>query len=408
MASALPRGFNKLWAASAVSNLGDGVMGAAFPLLVASITRDPLLVAGATVVGRLPWFFFALVSGALVDRMDRKRVMVVVDWLRAGVVGVLGVLLLAGDVPLAVIYVVAFLLGSAETMFDTSAEAILPAIVGADALEAANGRIQSTEWATNSFAGPPAGAALFAAIAALPFLINAASFAVAAILVAAIGGTFRAEKEVDRSKGAIGREVREGLGWLWGHTVLRTLSIMAGVINLMAFGVIAIWVLYVQDEIGLGDLAFGLMLAAMGVGGLVGALTSAMVAKRLGQGTTLLVALVLFIATTLVMALTSTVALVFGAGFFIGLGLGAWNVVAISLRQSLTPDELRGRVAATSRMLAWGTQPLGALLGGIVAGIYGLRAPFFMAAAVWSVLLFAVAPIVNNRRIAAFKASAGA
>lgn len=406
--TALGRNFNKLWAASTISNLGDGVMGAAFPLLVASITRDPLLVAGVTVANRMPWLFFALPAGALVDRMDRRRVMMTVDWGRGIVIGVLGVLLAIGDVHLAIIYVVAFFLGSAETMFDTSAEAILPGVVGDDLLEAANGRIQATEWSANSFAGPPVGAALFAAVVALPFLVNAVSFVVAALLVAAIGGTFRPEQEVDRSKGAIRREVGEGLSWLWGHVVLRTLAIMAGVINLMAFGIMATWVLYVQDEIGLGDVAFGFLLATFGVGGLVGALSAAAVAKRLGQGTTLLLANGFLAATAIVMGVTSTAAVVYACGVVIGVGLGMWNVVVVSLRQSLTPDELRGRVAASVRMLAWGTQPVGALLGGVVAGIYGLRAPFFMAAVVWAVLLAAVAPVVNNRRISQLKAAAEA
>lgn len=403
---ALPRDFNKLWTASAISNLGDGIMGAAFPLLVASITRDPFWVAGATVVNRLPWFFFALLAGALVDRMDRKRVMVAVDLVRALVVGVLGLLLVLGDAHLAIVYVVAFALGSSETMFDTSAEAVLPTLVGEDALEMANGRIQSTEWAANSFAGPPIGAALFVAAAALPFLANAVSFAVAALVVAAIGGSFRAEREVDKSKGAIRREVGEGLRWLWGHTVLRTLSIMAGIINLMAFGIIAIWVLYVQDEIGLGDLGFGMLLATMGIGGLFGALSSSAISKRIGQGTTMLTALTILIAVTFTMGATSSQVLVFACGVLIGFGLGVWNVVAISLRQAITPDELRGRVAATSRMLAWGTQPLGALGGGIIAGVLGLRAPFFFAGAVWIVLLVAVIPIVSNRRIEALREAA--
>ncbi len=330
--------------------------------------------------------------------------MVSVDTLRALVVGLLGLLLLAGDVHLAVVYVVAFALGSAETLFDTSSEAVLPALVGEGVLEKANGRLQATEWAANSFGGPPLGAALFAAVAALPFLVNAASFAVAAALVAAISGTFRAEREVDRSEGAIRREVLEGLRWLWGHVVLRTLSIMAGTINLMAFGVIAIWVLYVQDEVGLGDVAFGMLLATFGVGGLVGALSAGAVAGRVGQGTTLLTTVAILTVASAVMGLVTAPVVVFACAVLIGIGLGLWNVVAISLRQALTPDELRGRVAATARTLAWGTQPLGALLGGLIADVFGLRAPFLLAGGAWVILLVVVAPIVSNQRIAALRA----
>jgi MFS family permease len=337
--------------------------------------------------------------------MDRRRVMVSVDAFRAAVVGLLAVLLAAGDVHIAVIYVVAFMLGSAETLFDTSAEAVLPAIVGEEALETANGRMQATEWAANSFLGPPLGAVLFTAVVAMPFGVNAISFAVAAALVAAIGGSYRAEREV--GDGTLRREVTAGLRWLWSHVVLRTLSIMAGIINLMAFGVIAIWVLYVQDEIGLGDVAFGMLLATFGVGGLVGALGSAVVSRMIGQGTTLLMAVTLLTVSMGSMAFTSSPVVVFAAGVLVGIGLGMWNVVAISLRQSLTPDELRGRVAATARMVAWGTQPLGALAGGVVANALGLRAPFLLAAGAWVVLLVVVTPIVSNARIAALRAEAG-
>ncbi len=406
--SKLPVSFRRLWTASAISNVGDGIMAAAFPLLVASITRDPLLVAGATVVNRLPWFFFALPAGALVDRLDRRRVMVSVDTLRAIVVGLLAVLLLAGDVHIAVIYVIAFVLGSSETMFDTSAEAVLPAIVGSENLERANGRLQSTEWAANSFIGPAVGAAMFAAVVSLPFFANAVSFALAAALVASISGTYRATGSHATGTGAIRREVVEGLKWLWSHVVLRTLSIMAGVINLMAFGVIAIWVLYVQDEIGLSDFGFGLLLASLGVGGLVGALVSAKVAHRLGQGSTLIASGVMITTAVLVMAWTSSVPIVFAAGTTTGIALGLWNVVAVSLRQSLTPDDLRGRVAATARMLAWGTQPLGALAGGFVAATFGLRAPFYAAGVAWILLLLIAGPVISNRRIAALKAESSA
>ncbi|MFV1972050.1 MAG: MFS transporter, partial [Acidimicrobiia bacterium] len=176
--------FTKLWAAAGISNLGDGIMMVAFPLVVASITRDPLLVAGATVANRIPWLLFALPSGALVDRLDRKRVMVVTDGFRAVVVSLLGLMLLAGDVGLPVIYAIGFLLGLAETFFDTSSEAILPALVPSDLLPSANGRLQATEWIGNAFVGPPFGAFLFAVTAGLPFLVDGGTFVVAALLVA--------------------------------------------------------------------------------------------------------------------------------------------------------------------------------------------------------------------------------
>ena len=400
--------FNKLWVAVIASNLGDGVMGVAFPLLVASLTRDPVLVAGATVVGRIPWLLFALPAGALVDRLDRKRVMVAVDWGRGIVVGVLGILLLVGDISLAVVYVVAFLLGSAETMFDTASEALIPSLVDSDQLDSANGRLQASEWATNSFIGPPIGAALFALAASAPFLFDAGSFIVAALLVAAIGGSYRGREATPEVATKLRHEIGEGLRWLWGHKVLRTLALMAGTTNLVGMGIIAIFVLFAQDILGLGDLGFGLILATIGLGGLIGAIGAPVVTKRLGPGTSLLLSMSGLGIGAVVMGATSNAVVAGVVAWFYGLLIALWNVVAISLRQRLTPDQLRGRVASVARLLAWGTQPLGALLGGIVASAFGLRAPFFVAAAVWVLLVAVTAPIVNNQRIQALEEKAAA
>ncbi len=401
---ALGQRFNKLLGAVIVSNLGDGIMVVAFPLLVASITRDPVLVAGATVIGRIPWLLFALPAGALVDRMDRRRVMVGVDWVRGAVVGVLGILLLVGDVSLAIVYVIAFMLGSAETMFDTASEAFLPLLVGSDDLDAANGRLQASEWATNSFVGPAAGAGLFAVAAALPFLFNSVSFAIAAVLVASIGGNFAREGADDQQK--LRTDIGEGLRWLWGHTVLRTLSIMAGVTNLVGMGIVAIFVLFAQDILDLGDVGYGLIITTIGAGGLGGALIAPLITKRFGQGTTLLASVGGLGLGSLAMGLTSNAIVAGAIACFYGFLVALWNVVAISLRQRLTPDDLRGRVASVARLLAWGTQPLGALLGGVVAAAYGLRAPFVIGAVIWALQFFVAAGIVNNRRIAALEAEA--
>jgi len=394
--------FNRLWLAAGVSNIGDGVMGAAFPLLVASITRDPVLVAGATVANRSPWFLFALVSGALVDRMDRRKVMVVTDGIRFAIVGLLGVFLIAGDVGLPLVYLVAFALGTAETFFDTSSEAILPDTVGTDALPAANGRLQATEWVGNAFLGPPLGALLFGVGVGLPFVIDAGTYLFAAIVVAGIGGVYRAERRVPQGLKA---DITEGLRWLWSHTVLRTLAIMAGITNLVGFAVLAVFVLFAQDIVGLSDLGYGLILAALGVGGLAGGLLAGPVAAALGQGRTLSTSVALLAAGGLAMVWITHPVAVAVVMAIVGFGITLWNVVAVSLRQRLTPNAMRGRVASVARLLAWGTQPIGAVLGGVIADVFGLRAPFLVGAAVWVAMLLVTLPIVSNRRIAALEAS---
>ena len=393
----LGESFNRLWTASAISNMGDGVMGAAFPLLVASITRDPVSVSGASVAGRLPWFLFALISGALVDRLDRRRVLIWTDVFRAVTVGGLALLVAFDQAGLAVIYGVAFLLGSAETMFDTSAEAIIPKLVDSPELARANGRLQATEFVTGTFAGPPLGAALFALAAAVPFFVNAVSFLLAALIVALIGGQFTSER-----RGApvpIRQDIGEGLRWLWRNRVLRTLSMMAGGINFFSSGILAIFVLYAQDILGVSDVGFGVLLTLVGIGGLLGALASRITVARLGPGVTVHAVVVLGAALSAAMGVLSDPYLVGGLLILYGFVVIHWNVVAVTLRQQLVPDELRGRVAGVARLIAWGSQPLGALLGGVLAARFGLPAPFLVAAVGWGVMTVLTLPIVNNRTI---------
>lgn len=392
----LGRNFSKLLAASGISNIGDGVLSAAFPLVVASITRDPVLVAGATVAQTLPWFALALISGALVDRMDRRRVMVITDTFRAVLIAVLGLTVATDVVNLPIIYVIAFALGTAETFFDTSAEAFLPSVVSKPQIEAANGRIQGVEWVGNAFAGPPLGALLFGFTASLPFFFDAATFLIAAVLVALIAGTFRAERSDPRP---LREEITSGLRWLFRQRVLRALAAMAGVTNLFVMGVISIFVLFAQDILLVSDAGYGVLLATLGVGGLIGAITAPRLIPMVGPGTTIQAVVVLQAGMIFVFGLNSNPWLAGLLMALFGFLIVAWNVVSVSLRQTLTPDPLRGRVSSAARMVSWGTQPLGAVMGGLLASAFGLRAPFFVAAAAWLLMAFVTLPIVNNRTI---------
>lgn len=398
MATRLGPRFDRLSVAVGASNIGDGVFGAAFPLLVATLTREPMLVAGAALVGRAPWFLFALISGALVDRMDRKRVMVVTDVLRSVGVGMMAWGVATDSVGLVAVYMLAFGLGVAETFFDTSAEALIPALVEEERLPAANGRLQALEWVGGAFIGPPLGALLFVTAVALPFAINAVGFAVAAVFILLIPGSYRSQRSVEMV--TLRADIASGIRWLWGQRVVRTLALMAGVTNMGTFGVIAIFVLFAQDILGVTDTGYGVLLSALGVGGLLGALLAARVVRAIGPGNTIRVTLLTQIAAMATYGFTSSpwVAGLLMVAF--GALITAWNVVALSLRQELTPDDIRGRVAGASRLLAWGTQPVGALLGGIAASAFGLRAPFFLAATVFLVATSLVWKVVSNESIA--------
>ena len=209
--------YRKLWTASTVSNLGDGVTLVAGPLLAASLTRDPLLVAGLAFAQRLPWLFFSLISGALVDRLDRRMLMVAVDAFRTVLLGFLGLAVLSDFVSIPLLYVVFFLMGTVETLFDTASVSILPAVVPRESLEKANGRLFGAQIVSNEFAAPPLGGFLFAVAASVPFFLDAGSFAAAAVLMLFMRGKFRVERPEGTLPTTLRAEISEGLRWLWGN-----------------------------------------------------------------------------------------------------------------------------------------------------------------------------------------------
>ncbi|MBT8199248.1 MAG: MFS transporter [Acidimicrobiia bacterium] len=408
MVAQLGSRYNKLWSAGVVTNVGDGIMAAALPLLVATLTRDAFLVALATVVHTLPWIVFELFAGEVVDRVDRRKLMVVADIARAGGVLLIALLIVSGGISLAVIYVIAFLLGMAETLVDTSREALVPEVVAANQLEIANGRSQAAEFTSDDLLGPPLGGFLFLLATGAPFFVNALAFAVAAALIAWIPGSFRTDREVAHGVKALRKDIGEGLRWLWGHKVLRVLSLTAGLSNLVATAVLSVFVLYAQDVLELGDLGFGIVLAAGGIGGILGAISAHSVEKTIGPGQLLILSVTGMAGAALTMALTSS-PIVVGIAFALdGFMVSMWNVVVVSLRQALTPAELRGRVSSDARVLAFGAIPIGAVVGGVLANFIGIRAPFYLAAGAFALAAVVIARLISNQKIADLRAEAGA
>jgi MFS family permease len=400
----LNRQYWRLWAAATISNLGDGVTLAAMPLLAATLTRSPSKVALVALFVTLPWLLFALIGGALADRFDRRVLMGTADLFRMVAIGGVGVAVLGSAESLALLCVISFLLGSAECVFDNASQAILPMIVDRDGLEKANGRLYAAEIVTNEFAGPPLGAALFAAAASVPFLFDAASFGLAALLVLTLRGVFRPQRTVAATMRA---DIGEGVRWLRDHTLLRTLAIALGVMNLFGTAMISILVLYALEVLKLSATGYGLLLSAGAVGGLIGSLTGSWISARLGAGRTLLVAATVFGLGALVPAVWANTFAV-GASFALSAAFGTiWNIITVSMRQTIVPEELLGRVNSAYRLLGWGTMPIGAAVGGLLADGFGLRAPFLVAGILSTVLVLAMAPTVNNRTVASARAAAG-
>ncbi len=402
--SQLGPGYRKLWAASTISNLGDGVTLVAGPLLAASLTRDPALVAGLTFAQQLPWLLFSLPSGALVDRLDRRLLMGTVDAFRAGVIGVLGLAVLGGWTSLPLMYAVFFLLGTAETLFANASLAILPSVVPRESLEKANGRLFAAELVTNQFAGGPIGGALFAVAAAIPFLLDAGTFAASAALILALRGRFRPTRpEGSTSAGLVG-EITEGIGWLVRHRLLLVLAIMLGAGNLTFSATFSILVLFAQDILGLDSVGYGVLLAAGGVGGFLGSLLAERIGRWLGTGRALFLIALIEGPTFAAIALSGNPIVVGALLALDGLVAFAWNVLTFALRQALIPDVLLGRVTSVYRLVGVGSGAIGALIGGLLARELSLAAPFWFAAVVMTIVAIASLPFVNNRTVAEARA----
>jgi MFS family permease len=415
----------KLWTASVVSNFGDGLATVAYPWLASAITRDPIQIALIGVATRLPWLLFTLPAGVLTDRVDRRRLIAWMDGFRFLIT--LGVALFVvavsdnlidpteADVAtdprglyLLVLYTSALAFGCAEVLRDNAAQTLMPALVDRSLLEKANGRLWGAEMVMNSFVGPPLGGVLIGVAFALPFFANAATFGVSAILIASLAGSFqaRADTATDRPR-SFRAELVEGVRWLWQHRLLRTMAIVLGAMNALLTMSLATYVLFVQEILGLEAASFGILLSAGAVGGVIGSLLASRVSAKIGPGASLFTTIAVSGITALITGLTSSAVVVWAMFVFGSFSAVLWNVITVSLRQTIIPDRLLGRVNSVYRFLAWGMMPLGSLLGGVVVGIVervgdrttALRAPFWVSAAIFALLYVYALPRLNTARI---------
>lgn len=379
---AFPPAFRRLWLAAALSNLGDGAALAAGPLLLATVTTNPAAVAAATFAQLLPWPLFALTSGALADRLPRRTVIAAANATRAAVIGALAVTIAAGTPPLWLLYLVSFLMGAVETLTDAAYGALVADTVPTDLLGRANARLQVTFTLTNLFAGPPLGAVLFAAGAALPFGTHAIACAAAALVVARVPRP----PHSPRPQTTVWADVGHGLRWLWRHPGLRILAACIFVMNLAGVGTFAIWVLYGTEHLGLTERQYGWFVATGAAGAVAGAWAYTRLEKTFGNATLLRAGIVIEALTYLSLTLTSNPWVAGAIMVVFSVHAMVWGAVTTTTLQRGTPSRLRGRAGSVYQLASFTGSTLGALLGGFVADRFGLLAPFWLAAALVAVM----------------------
>jgi MFS family permease len=377
----LPVDFWRFWLASTVSNLGDGVRMVALPLLAARLSDDPLIVAGITALAFLPWVVVGPVSGAVVDRVDRRRLIIIVQVVRAVIALAFAVAVMLGVVAVWMLYVTAFTIAVGETLVDSAAQAAVPQLVGPGRLEAGNGRMMAGQLVTNDVVGAPLGALLFAAGAVIPFALDGVSYLAGALLVSLVRVPLGPPRAPDAIPVGLLAAAAEGLRFVWRHPLLRPLALMVGLANLGMGAQSAVLVLFALQVLELPEAGYGLLVGAGALGGLVGAWGAGRLVRRLGRRRTLL-------------AVTTSMGLGAGAlgassgrivpGVLLAAVLAsaaAFSVVGQSLRQELAPPLLLGRVVTGFRLVGMSAIPVGAVIGGLLGRTVGLRSPFLFSAA---------------------------
>lgn len=383
------KNYRLLFSASAISNLGDGVSVLAYPWLATLISRDPMHIALVAFAARLPWFLLALPAGVITDRFVHRSIMVSADAFRFALTLGVVALIFFGPKENSTTYILllsfaAFLLGSAEVLRDNTAQTMLPAIVSPDDLQKANGQLWSVEQVMGQFIGPPLAGFLIAVALPLTFLLDAASFAIAAILVFAMSVKPMPTPKRQPALSAM----KEGFMWLYNRPILFRMAILLGLMNMAAMMTLTIMVLFAQEVLSLGPAAYGILLTSGAAGGVIGGLIAPKIATKLGNGRGMRLAILLILAEHVFITFAFH-SITVGLGLFLGMiGAMLWNVITVSLRQRIIPPELLGRVNSVYRFFAWGMMPIGALLGGglvtLMEGNLGretaLRMPFGLAA----------------------------
>lgn len=389
----LPRRFWMQFSASAVSNLGDGMNAAALPLLAIMLTNDARLISAVTFSAMVPWLVLSLPAGVYIDRWNRSRVMVVANFTRAVVYAGIAFGIATNTLSIWGLFPLLIVIGACEVFFDMSSQAFLPSLVNADQLQRANGLLYAIEVVLNSFVGLPIGAWLFVIASGVPFGVNGASFALAALIVARLSRnlpitTSAANATPTRFKD----DFAQGITWLWRHRQLRTLALLLGVTNGALTMSESIFVKFAFEYLGVGPRGYGLLLAFVSAGAMFGGLVGDRIANRLGATGAIIFSYAIFASTDFVRALFPNIAVVVAMSITMALAGTVWNVVTVSYRQRIIPAHLFGRVNSAYRFIGTGSVALGALIGGQLAHHFGLRAPFFVGATVTAFALVLALP----------------
>ncbi len=386
----LSKSFQKLWLSSGASNLTDGLLKTAAPLLATTLTKDPFWIATIAALSMLPWLLFAIPIGGLVDRFNRRNMLAIANSIRFGSLALLTVSIGFEFVSLWLLLLATFLFGIGEVIYDTTLQSMLPQVLRKDQLESGNARLTFTSVTLGEFVGAPLGGLLFAAAIALPFYLGTAGILVAVLLVLSIPKDYSLEAlpAPKAEKTGFWEEIRFGIQYLYQDKTLLKLVLLTSAIGFFFAASSSTMVLFFTETLDTPPALFGVLFALPAAGALIGSA----VARRLseGFGRTKVMAFVMLVSSVVVLIQGFSVNYWMLAGFLtVGSALiTIWNVLLMATYHEIIPTELFGRIHGTRRTLVWGLMPIGALIGGLLAGI-DLRLPLIVGGIACSILSLA-------------------
>lgn len=391
---------------TALTNLADGVLKVALPLLAVTLTSSPGQVAAVAVALSLPWLLASLHVGVLTDRVDRRLLLSLANAARLLVVAGLLFAVVTGALTMPLLYVVAVLIGLSDVVVSTASAALIPNAVAPSGRLRANAWITGAETVANEFAGPALGGLLIGLGAALSLGATAAAYVLGVGLIALLAGRFAPIPAATDQPRSVNGDIREGLRFLWHHRLLWTMTIAVSVMITGWSAWLALLPTFATGELGLGATGYGLLLSAIGVGGVAGAVLAAPINRLIGTRMTLLADIFGTIAMLALPALIDEPWLIGAAAFAGGMGGTLWSVTSRTIGQNAVPDELRGRYLATARVIGWGTMPAGAALAGVLAELWGPRVAFAVFALAAATLIVPFLRVVTPRELAKVEAEA--
>ena len=372
--------FKKLWSASAASNAADGLLRTAAPLLAVTLTKDPFLISALGALIMLPWLFFAIPIGGLVDRFNRRQLLAIANTVRLSAAALLAVTVGFDLITLPILFLATFIFGVGEVLYDTTIQSMIPQVLEKSQLDKGNAQLQVTSVTLGEMIGAPLSGLLFAASIGLPFLFGSVGVLLAGILILTIPKSFsihEVDAEAKQAQTGFWSDIRFGIKYLYEHKLLLNLVLLTSTLGFLYSAANSTLVLFMTETLAAPVAIFGFLFAAGATGALLGAIIAPKISEKLGRSETLAIAIVLAGLLIVLQGLSPN----YWALAIISVGssvvITIWNILLMSIYHQVIPTELFGRIHGTRRTLVWGLMPIGSLVGGLIA-IIDLRLPFFI------------------------------